>query len=140
LAQFDPGVVSGELPVYRSVDRISMVLPRSDLRTESRCVMDTSIQTLSFEDNDLNFSHIQPASSLRSVVKFEPIKIGSCLVWREKLVKPSWLVRIELIHHNPDAVRIRVVNICEFDHPVNPLFDSPFFTNLDVHPTCQRLS
>jgi hypothetical protein len=56
---------------------ISTLLPRSDLRSEGRCVMDTSIQTLSIEDANLYFGHIQLTPSLRSVVELEPIKVGS---------------------------------------------------------------
>ena len=101
-------------------------------------MIDPAVKTLSFEDSYLDFSHIQPTSSLGSVVKLEPIKIRLSILWREELVEGSGLVGIELIHHNPDAVRIRVVNICEFDHSVDPFCRPPFLGDFDVHPASQR--
>jgi hypothetical protein len=48
------------------------------------------------------------------------------------------MVRIEVVEHHPDAVRIRVVLIGEFDHSLDPLAGSPFFGDLDVDPASQR--
>ena len=50
-----------------------MPLPRSDLRSEGRCVIDTAIKTLPFEHSYLNLSHIEPTPSFWSVVKLEAI-------------------------------------------------------------------
>jgi len=97
-------------------------------------VIDTPVKTLSLEDANLGFCHFQPASSFGSVVKLEPIKIRLSLIWREEVIERSWLVRIELIHHNPDAVGIRVVNIFEFDHSINPVCRSSPVGDFDVHP------
>ena len=101
-------------------------------------MINPSIKALSFENTDLDFSHIQPTSSLGSVMKLESVKIRLSILWREKLVEGSRFVSIELIHHNPDAVRIRVVNIRKFDHSVDPLSCPPFHCDFDVYPTGQR--
>lgn len=98
------------------------------------------IETLSFENTNLDFSHVQPAPTLRSVVELEAIEVGLCLIWREELIEASRLVRIELIHHNPDAVRIRVVYVCEFDHPIDPLCRASLLGDFDGYPSGQRLS
>jgi hypothetical protein len=58
----------------------------------------------------------------------------SRLIWWEELIEAGRLVRVKLIHHNPDAVRIRVVNICEFNHPVNPLCRPSPFDHFDGYP------
>jgi len=101
-------------------------------------VVDPAIKALSFEDAYLDFGHIQPAPSLGSVVKLEAIKIRLGIIWRKELVEGSGLVCIELIHHYPDADCIRVVNICEFDHLVDPFCCSPLLGNFNVHPASQR--
>jgi hypothetical protein len=62
------------------------------------------------------------------------------LVCSAELIEAIGFVCIELIHHNPDAVRIRVVNICKFDHPVNPLNRPSFLGDFDGYPASQRLS
>nr|WP_253184486.1 hypothetical protein [Natrialba sp. SSL1] len=101
-------------------------------------MIDPAIKTLLFEDTYLDFVHIQPASSLGSAVKLEPIKIRLSIIWWKELVEGSRLVGVELIHHNPDAVRIRVVNICELDHSVDPFCCPPLLGNFDVYPASQR--
>ena len=66
-------------------------------------MIDPAIKTLSFEGTYLDFGHIQPASSLESVMKLEPIKIRLSMIWWKELVECRRLVCIELVHHYPDA-------------------------------------
>jgi hypothetical protein len=115
-----------------------MRLPRSDLRLESRCVIDATVKTLTFEDAYLDFSHVQPTPFLGNVVKLESVEICSGFFWREELVEASGLVRIEMVNHNPDALRIRVVDIRKFDHPVDPFGGASPFRCLDGDPPSQR--
>jgi len=72
--EFETRVISGELPVNKPINRVVMVLPRSDLRSKGHCVIDAPIKTLTFEDANRNFGHIQPAASLRSVVELESVQ------------------------------------------------------------------
>jgi hypothetical protein len=73
-------------------------------------------------------------------MELETIKISPGLLWWKKLVEGSRFVRVELIHHNPDAIRIRVVNIRQFDHPVNPLCSPLPFGHFDSNPASQWFS
>jgi hypothetical protein len=73
-------------------------------------------------------------------VELKPIEIRPSLIWRKELVEAGWFVRVELIYHNPDAIRIRVVNVCEFNHPVNPLCCSSLLSDFDTHPAGQWLA
>jgi hypothetical protein len=72
LAERDPSIVSGELPVDRTIRFIPTLLPRSDIRSEGRCVVNPSIKTLSFEDANLDLGHVQPTPTLGRVVELEP--------------------------------------------------------------------
>jgi hypothetical protein len=103
-------------------------------------VIDTAIKALSFEDADLDLGHVQPTPALGRVVELEAIKIRPSLIWREELVERSRFVRVELVHHNPDAVRIRVVNVCVFDNAVNPLSCPSLLSDFDGYPPSQRFS
>jgi len=114
------------------------MLPRSDLRSEGSCVIDMPVKTLAFEDANLNLGHILPTSSLRSIVELESIKIHFRLLRWEEIVESSRFVHIELIHHNPDAVCIRVVNIRQLNHPVNTLCRPSSLRNFDGYPASQR--
>jgi hypothetical protein len=126
------------LPIDRPINSIVSVLPRSDLRSERRCVIDTPGKTLTFQNTNLDFGHVQPTSSLGRVVKLKSIKIRFRLLWGEEIVESSRFVRIKLIHHNPDAVRIRVVNVRKFNHAVNPLARPPLCGDFDGYPPSQR--
>jgi hypothetical protein len=49
-----------------------------------------------------------------------------------KIVEGSGFVGIELVHDDPDAVRIRVVNVGEFNHAVDPLRRPPLCSDFDI--------
>src|SRR5699024_1439854 len=115
-----------------------MRLPRSDLRSEGRCVIDPAVKTLAFEDAQLNFSHVQPTSFLGNVVELEAIKVRLGFIRWEESIESGGIVRVEVIDHNPDAVCIRVVDISEFDHSIDPLGGTSPLGNLDVDPASQR--
>jgi len=70
-------------------------------------------------------------------MKLEPVKVRLSLARREESVESSWVVCIELIDHHPDAVRIRVVDICEFDHPIDPFNGTSPVSEFDVDPPGQ---
>ena len=59
------------------------------------------------------------------------------LRWGE-FIENSRFVRIELVHHYPDAVRIRVENIRQFDHPVDPFCRPSSLRNFDSYPATQQ--
>jgi hypothetical protein len=135
--EFDSGVIGGELPVDRPSICIATRFPRSDLRLECRCVIDTTVETLSLEYAEFNLGHVQPASSLGRVIELESIEIRSGLIWREVIVEGSGFVCIELVNHHPDAFGIRVVDIREFDHAVNPFGRASSLGDFDGHPASQ---
>jgi hypothetical protein len=49
-------------------------------------------------------------------------------------------MRVEVVEHNPDAVGIRVVLICDFNHAVNPVSCCPLFSECNGDPPSQRFS
>jgi hypothetical protein len=71
-------------------------------------------------------------------MKLESIEIRVGFIRREEPIEGCRIMRIEIVHHNPDAIRIRVVDVCNFDHPIDPLAGSPFLGDLDVDPPSQR--
>lgn len=58
--EFDSGVICGKPPVDVVIKRIPLLFPRSDLRSEGRCVKDPPVETLMFEHTYIDFSDIQP--------------------------------------------------------------------------------
>lgn len=44
LANLDPCIIGGDLPVDASISRVSMFLPRSDIRPEGRCVIGAPVE------------------------------------------------------------------------------------------------
>ena len=58
-------------------------------------------------------------------MKLEAIKVRLGFIGREESIEASRIVRVEVVEHHPDALRIRVVLLGEFDmrsiHLVVPL-------------------
>ena len=52
---------------------ISVVFPSGDFLDEGLFVWDAAIETLSGEDTEFGFSHVQPTAVLWRVVPFEPL-------------------------------------------------------------------
>ena len=69
--EFDARFLVGELPF----DRVRvLVLPfkiRADFATEFLCRTDTPVQATAGQQTNLDFSHVQPAAVLGSIMKFE---------------------------------------------------------------------
>ena len=71
-------------------------------------------------------------------VELEAIEILSSISWREKIVESFRFVGAEVVHHNPDAVSIRVVFIRNLSHTVDPILGLALLSTLDVTPSSQR--
>lgn len=54
-------------------------------------------------------------------MELELIEYPACFSWFKKLVEGCRIVRVEVIQHHPDAVRIRVVLIDEVLNEVYPV-------------------
>ena len=99
---------------------------------------DSPVETLSFERSDLDLGYVQPTAVCRRVVKLEQIEIGVCFIGWEESIEGRRVVGVEVVEHNPDAVRIRVVLISELDHPIDPFGGSTPVSGCGGNPSSQR--
>ena len=69
MAEFDAGVTGRKLPINLGFVLVSGAFPRSDLRTEGRCVGNASVKTLRPQGAELYLGHIQPTTVFWPEVK-----------------------------------------------------------------------
>lgn len=115
-----------------------MLLPRSDLRAEGRCVIDSTVEILPFEDSQPDLGHVQRTALLGRVVELDPVEVRLSFIQWEELIEDSGIVRVALIDHYPDADCIRVVDICEVNHPGDELGGASPLGDRDGNPASQR--
>jgi hypothetical protein len=71
--QFYAGIGGGEVPIGFDMFLIAAVLPGGDFLSQGRLVGDASIETLTRQDAQFGFSHVQPTAVFGGVVPFEPL-------------------------------------------------------------------
>ena len=97
-----------ESPVNGCLCFIALILNRFDLSLESRFISDPPLQTLPTKDAQFDLRHIQPASVLWRVVKFQSLEYSSCHFWGERFVERRRFVSIQIVHHHTYAIGIRI--------------------------------
>src|SRR5699024_3432850 len=110
----------------------------ADLRAVLVRFADASVDTLRVERIELYFRRSEPATVYWREVNFELVEYPPCFSWIEILVEGCRLVRVEVVQHHPDALRIRVVLINEVLHEVNPVFSGSAIFDPDRSPAGER--
>ena len=73
MAEFDPGVGGGELPVHLPVSGVGGVLPGGELGVEQVEVVDPSVQALPGQRGQLDLGDVEPGPVLGGVVDLQPL-------------------------------------------------------------------
>ena len=82
MLEFTAGVLSGEPPVYDGASIVALAFEGGNLLPQQHFIADPAVQTLSAEDAQLDFSHVQPASVIGCVVQLQAFgyaaRLGRC--------------------------------------------------------------
>ena len=76
---------------------------------------------------------------LRGVMKFELAGDPTGFLWRKDTIQGRGSVGIEVVHDQPDSLRIRKVHINELLHLLGKIAFSALFRDIDLTPTLQGL-
>src|ERR1700757_2967337 len=85
-----PGLFGREHPVNARACAVACALPGGDLGLEHLRLADTPIQTLAFQNTDLDLHHIEPTGVLWSVVELQAAQDAAGLRGRGRLAKRRW--------------------------------------------------
>ena len=84
-----PCLLRGEFPFDPRASLVALPLPRVDLGDEYFTLANSTIETLTAQDPDLDFHHVEPARMFRRIMKFQALKNAVCLGCREGFVQGS---------------------------------------------------
>src|SRR6185503_3954032 len=129
-----------ESPVNGCLCFIALILNRFDLSLESRFISDPPLQTLPTKDAQFDLRHIQPASVLWRVVKFQSLEYSSCHFWGERFVERLRFVSIQIVHHHTYAIGIRIPLLGKPSHLAGEVLIGATLSYLDVPGATARLA
>ena len=73
MAEFETGVINGELPVNGRMETVSRLKPSLNSEAEEVTRGEALAETLPFEDTKLNFSHVEPTAVDRCEMEGETL-------------------------------------------------------------------
>ena len=94
---------------------------------------DPAVQTLSAEDAQLDFSHVQPASVIGCVVKLQAFGYAARLGRRKRFVERAGLVGVEIVQDQPDHCGVRIC-LVPATSSVSEVHGSPAPGSTCLHP------
>jgi hypothetical protein len=90
---------------------IAFGLPSIDLLLQGFTIWNTAIQALCTKNCEFTFGPIEPTSMLGCVMKLQLASDPACFGGLKCLVERGRGMRIEIIYHQPDPIRLRKINI-----------------------------
>lgn len=103
-----PRLARRELPLDRCAGLIARGDPGVDQSGRGGDVRSAPVQALARHRGELDFSHVQPASMLGCVMEFELFQQDICLVGWGRVIERTRLVRVQIVHHHPDHLCVRI--------------------------------
>ena len=102
-------MVSIKLRVYRERFLISIVDPGVNFLGQSSRIWDSTIQTLTGKDAQMDFSNVEPTAVLGGVMNLQLLGNAFGLFRRKSLIQRSLDVSVEVVQHQGDSLRLRIV-------------------------------
>lgn len=92
MAEFDAGIVGGEVPLDLALVGIGLLLPGSEFGIERLEVFDAPVQTLTGQHGEPDLGDVEPRAVFGGVVNLEPLRERERLGRLEGLVERSDVV------------------------------------------------
>ena len=106
MLEFDARVVGSELPICFGVVFVSIGFPRGDLLDERGSVRNSAGEALRRENAEFGFGEVEPAAVCWRIMSFEPLSEPARRGGRKSLVERSWFMRVEVVLHEDDLLRL----------------------------------
>ena len=89
MAEFDTGVVGGEVPLDLTLIGIGLPLPGGEFGAQGLEVLDAPVQALAGQHREFDFGNVEPRAVFGGVVDLEPLSERERLGRLEGLVERS---------------------------------------------------
>ncbi|UOT08426.1 MULTISPECIES: hypothetical protein [Rhodococcus] len=89
MAEFDAGVVGGEVPLDLALIGVGLSLPGGEFGVEDSEVLDVPVQVLAGQRGELDLGDVEPRAVFGGVVDLEPLRERERLGRLEGLVERS---------------------------------------------------
>ncbi len=138
--EFDSGVRGGEAPVCAVAAGVAIELPTADRGIECLGPAKSPLsETLSREQAEFHFRHVEPRSILRSVHQAESTSEPSGSFRIEGLVQAGRAVRVQVVAHERHGFRLRIIHLEQASNLFRPISPSPAVTAAHAAPTGNRV-
>ena len=105
----DGGIFKESYAVVGGVSAVVPVdLPRLQLVEQCLHGLAPPVQVLASQHAQLDLGHVPPTAVLRGVMDLEPLGEPAGLLGRERRIQAGQLVRIQVVHHQPYPLGLRV--------------------------------
>ena len=98
MAESDPGVLGGEVPVDLPLVSVGLLLPGGEFGVEDREIIDAPVKALAGERGELDLGDVEPGAVFGGVVDFQALCQREGLVGLERLIgEPTvWVLRLSI--------------------------------------------
>jgi len=90
---------------------IACFRPGQDFSLKNVLVADPAIETLSGQDRELDFGHVEPTGFLGGEDHFKLLAQGKGFVGGQERVKGPWIVRIEIVLHDDNLFGLSIAGV-----------------------------
>src|SRR5262245_59381637 len=123
-----------------SVLSVARFLPRSDFAPYLGYVIDSSVETLTVHDADLDLCHVQPTRMFGRVMEFKLFQDAPRLGWGKGFVQARSGVRVQVVQHQTDLFGLRIMHVHQFANALGPVFLGASVGHYHVPPTGLRFA
>ena len=120
--------------------RIALGFPSGDLGGDLLRAVEPPIQALPVHDADLRFRHVEPTAMLGRVMKLDPVQQLPSLGGTESLVQAGPVVRIQVVLHQPNLDRPRVMHLGQLSNAGGIVPSGAMRRHANMTPAPQRLT
>ena len=138
MLEFDTGVWGCEVPIGLGVFGIAIVLPGLDFVDEGIFVGDGAVEALRRKDAEFGLRQIEPAAVFWRVVPFEALDQSAGFGGRERFIKGSLAVDVEIVLDQNDGPGGGEVNVGQVFQDVSVIDGGVAIGDFDVTPAFER--
>src|SRR5579871_2133519 len=138
MAQLDAGIGGGKLPVDGSLFLVALGFETPDGQIKLGRVANALFKWTTGQDAEFDFSHVQPGSMLRGVVKAQPRQNMPGQGRLKGLVQGCGTVRIEIVQNQVNTARAGILCVDQPTYGVGKILGSSLGCSLDMPPASQR--
>jgi hypothetical protein len=114
---------------------IAFSLPSIDLLLQGFTIWNPAIQTLCRKNREFTLGHVEPTSMLGCVMKLQLASDPVCFGGRKCFLERGRGMRIEIIHHQPDPIRLGKINVDQQVHLLGKVLFGAARGDIDLAPS-----